>query len=186
MLVKEMVEKLDKDMKETLVSTRHELAQIRTGRASSALVDGINVECYGGRSPLKQVAGISVPEARLILIQPYDKSLTHDIEKALQKSDLGINPTSDGKVIRLQIPPLTEERRRELVKHVKKLGEEGKIKLRNLRRDANEEIKLGEKDGDIPEDHGKRTLDKIQKITDDFVKQVEEIIHEKSKEITEF
>ena len=186
MLIQEMMEQLELEMESTVESTQHELAQIRTGRASLALVDGINVDCYGGKSPLKQVASLSVPEARLIVIQPWDRSILTDIEKAILKSDLGITPNSDGKVIRLSIPPLTEERRKELVKHVKKLGEEGKIKIRSLRRTANEEVKQGEKDGDIPEDEGKRTIEKIQEMTDEFIKKVDAVIEEKSKEIAEF
>jgi len=186
MLIKEMMDQLTKDMDGAIGSSRHELAVIRTGRASPVLVDGINVECYGGKSPLKQVASVTVPEARLIVIHPYDPSILGDVEKAILKSDLGITPNSDGKVIRLAIPSLTEERRKELAKHVKKLGEEGKVKIRNLRREANEEIKTGEKDGDIPEDEGKRTLDKIQKLTDDYIEKMEGIIAEKNKEIMEF
>lgn len=186
MLIREMMEQLQLEMDEGLDSTRRELAQIRTGRASLALVDGINVECYGGRSPLKQVASLAVPEARLIVIQPWDRSIVAEIEKAILKSDLGINPSNDGKVIRLQIPPLTEERRHELAKHVKKLGEEGKVRLRNFRRKANDEIKQGEKDGDIPEDEGKRTIERIQEMTDDFIQKIDAVIEEKTKEIAEF
>lgn len=186
MLIKELMKQLELEMNEAVDSTRHELAVIRTGRASPALVDGINVECYGGKSPLKQVAGISVPEGRLIVIQAYDPSILGDIERAILKSDIGITPNNDGKVIRLNIPSLTEERRKELAKHVRKLGEEGKVKVRNIRRSANDEIKQGEKDGDIPEDEGKRTIEKIQKITDDFIKKVDEVIEDKRKEIEEF
>jgi len=186
MLIQELIDQIELDMEAAVESTQHELAQIRTGRASLALVDGINVECYGGKSPLKQVAGLSVPEARLIVIQPWDRSILGDIEKAILKSELGITPGNDGKVIRLQIPPLTEERRKELVKHVKKLGEEGKIKIRNIRRTANDEVKEGEKDGDIPEDEGKRTVEKIQEMTNRFIERIDGVIEEKSKEIAEF
>jgi len=186
MLIQEMMEQLQMEMEETVDSTRRELAQIRTGRASLALVDGINVECYGGRSPLKQVASLSVPEARLIVIQPWDRSILAEIEKAILKSELGITPSNDGKVIRLQIPPLTEERRQELAKLVRKLGEEGKVRVRNLRRKANDEVKQGEKDGDIPEDEGKRTIDRIQEMTDDFIAKIEAVIEEKTKEIAQF
>ena len=186
MLIKELLEQLKREMEEAVEGTQMELALIRTGRATTALVDGINVECYGGRSPLKQVANVSIPEARLILVQPWDRSILTDVEKAIQKSDLGITPNSDGKVIRLQIPALTEERRKELVKHVKKLGEEGKVKIRNLRRKANEEIKEGEKDGDIPKDESKKTIDEIQERTDSYTEKIERVIQEKSKEIEEF
>ncbi len=186
MLIKELIETTEMEMDEALDATRHELAMIRTGRASPALVDGINVECYGGKSPLKQIAGVSVPEARLIVIQPYDPTILQDIEKAIQKSDIGLTPNSDGKVIRLGIPALTEERRKDLVKQVKKLGEEGKVRIRNIRRKANDEIKQGEKDGDIPEDESKRTIDRIQEMTDDYIKKIDAVIEDKSKEIQEF
>lgn len=186
MIIEEFMEELKMEMEGAIQSTQHEFAHIRTGRASLALVDGINVECYGGKSPLKQVASLSVPEARLIVIQPWDRSILQDVEKALLKSELGITPTNDGKVIRLQVPPLSEERRKDLVKHVKKLGEEGKVKIRNLRRKANDEIKQGEKDGDIPEDEGKHTIDQIQKMTDEFILKVDALIEEKNKEIMEF
>jgi ribosome recycling factor len=186
MLIKELMETTEMEMDEALDATRHELAMIRTGRASPALVDGINVECYGGKSPLKQIAGVSVPEARLIVIQPYDPTILQDIEKAIQKSDIGLTPNSDGKVIRLSIPALTEERRKDLVKQVKKLGEEGKVRIRNIRRKANDEIKQGEKDGDIPEDESKRTIDRIQEMTDDYIKKIDAVIEDKSKEIQDF
>jgi len=129
---------------------------------------------------------VSVPEARLIVIQPYDPTILQDIEKAIQKSDIGLTPNSDGKVIRLSIPALTEERRKDLVKQVKKLGEEGKVRIRNIRRKANDEIKQGEKDGDIPEDESKRTIDRIQEMTDDYIKKIDAVIEDKSKEIQDF
>ncbi len=186
MLIEEKMQELEMEMEETVQATRHELAMVRTGRASAALLDAIQVECYGGKSPLKQVAGVTVPEARLIVVQPWDKTIHGDIEKAIKKSDLGITPNSDGKVIRLSVPPLSEERRKELAKLVKKLGEEGKVRIRNLRRQANDDIKQGEKDGDIPEDEGKKAIDRVQKITDSFIAKMDQVIEEKSKEITEF
>jgi len=186
MMIDELLEQLKMDMQEIVEATQHELAMIRTGRASAALLDGINVECYGGKSPLKQVAGVTVPEARLIVIQPWDKTIIGAIEKAILKSDLGLTPNNDGKVIRLSIPSLTEERRKELAKLVKKLGEEGKVKLRSQRRIANDEVKKGEKDGDIPEDEGKRTIDVIQKITDEYIEKIDKVIEDKTKEITQF
>lgn len=186
MLIKELVEQLELDMEGTVQSTQHELSQIRTGRASTALVDGMNVECYGGSSPLKQVANVTVPEARLIVIQPWDKSIIRDVEKAILKSGLGLTPQSDGKILRLAMPELTEDRRKELAKLAKKLGEEGKVKIRNLRRHANEEIHEGQKDGDIPEDEAKRTTEKIQKMTDNYTTKVDQVIEDKQKEITEF
>jgi len=186
MLIDELMIQVESDMEEAVAGSQHELALIRTGRASLSLVDGINVECYGGKSPLKQVASLSVPEARLIVIQPWDRSILGEIEKAILKSDLGIPPNSDGKIIRLHIPPLTEERRKELVKQVKRLGEEGKVKIRSIRRVANEEIKEGEIDGDIPKDEGKRTTDEIQKLTYKYIEKLDAIIEDKSKEIAEF
>jgi ribosome recycling factor len=186
MLVKELMDRLEKDMKDAVEGTQHELSLIRTGRASTALVDGINVECYGGSSPLKQVANVTIPEARLIMIQPWDKSILKNVEKALLKSDLGLTPQNDGKIIRLALPELTEDRRKELAKLAKKLGEEGKVKVRNLRRHANDELHEGQKDGDIPKDEAKRHTDKTQELTDAYTDEIDKIIAQKQKEITEF
>jgi len=161
-----------------------ELATIRAGRANSALLDKVTVDYYGVPTPINQLASISVPEPRLLVVQPYDKSVVSDMEKAILKSDLGVTPTSDGSVIRIVIPPLTEERRRELVKIVKKESEEAKVAIRNIRRDANDEIKKLEK-GELSEDESRRHQDDIQKLTDRFIAEVDRIIAAKEKEILE-
>ncbi len=173
-------------MKKSLAKLEKELAAIRTGRASTALLEDIRVTYYGTPTPLNQLATISVPEARLITIQPWDKSIIKEIEKAISHSDLGLNPSSDGNVIRITFPPLTEERRKELVKVVKKIGEEYKIAIRNIRRDSNEEVKEMEKEKLVSEDESKRALKEIQKITDEFIKKVDELLEAKEKEIMEF
>lgn len=183
--------------KETIRETRHkmdnalesagkELASIRTGRASISLLDGINVEHYGARSPINQVASVSIPEARLMVIQPWDKSMIGEIERAILKEDLGLNVNSDGNVIRITVPELTEERRKELVRHAKKLAEEGKIAVRAIRREANEILKNMEKAGELPEDDSRREQSEVQDLTDEHVKKVDEMVQVKEKEIMEF
>ncbi len=185
-----MLDDLYKDLKakmeKSAAKLEKELASIRTGRASSALLEDIRVTYYGSLTPLNQIATISVPEARLITIQPWDKSIIKDIEKAITHSDLGLTPSSDGNVIRISFPPLTEERRKELVKVVKKIGEEYKIAIRNVRREGNEEVKGMEKEKVISEDESKRALKEIQKITNDYIKRIDEILSIKEKEILEF
>lgn len=162
-----------------------ELASIRAGRASASLLDKIAVEYYGVPTPINQLASISTPEARLLMIQPYDKSIVSDVEKAIMKSDLGLNPTSDGSVIRIAIPPLTEERRKELVKLVKKESEEAKVSIRNIRRDANDDLKKLEKNGELTEDDLRGYTDDVQKLTDEFIAKIDQITKEKEKEILE-
>jgi len=162
---------------------RTELSKIRTGRASLSILDDIKVEYYGQRVPLNQVATLGVPEARMITIQPWESNMISVIDKEIQKSDLGLNPVNDGKLIKLPIPSLTEERRKELVKHVKKLGEDSKVAIRNVRRDGNETCKKLEKDGHVSEDEIKRGEKEIQKLTDDFIAKVDEIVVHKEKEI---
>lgn len=174
----------DKMTKAVQAYTR-ELATIRAGRANASLLDKLFVEYYGAATPVNQLASISVPEARMLVIQPYDKSVVSEIEKAILKSDLGLNPTSDGNIIRIIIPALTEERRKELVKLVRKEAEEAKIVIRNIRRDANEELKKLEKDGNITEDDLRRYSDDIQKVTDDHVGQIDQITKEKEAEVME-
>ncbi|MBI2252965.1 MAG: ribosome recycling factor [Armatimonadetes bacterium] len=169
-------------MKKTLESVKKELSSIRTGRASPTLLDRIKVECYGTDMDLKQIANISSPEAKLLIIQPWDKSQLSNIEKAILKSDLGINPVNDGNIIRLGIPPLTEERRKELVKIIRRKIEEGKIVLRNIRRDVMEDLKNNQ---GISEDQLRRGESQVQKITDKFIKELEEIESGKEKEIME-
>ncbi|WP_071459473.1 ribosome recycling factor [Bacillus massilinigeriensis] len=162
-----------------------ELASIRAGRASASLLDRITVDYYGAPTPVNQLAGISVPEARLLVIQPYDKSILGEIEKAILKSDLGINPTNDGSLIRIMIPQLTEERRKELAKQVKKESEEAKVGIRNIRRDANDELKKLEKNGEITEDVHRGYSDDVQKLTDEFIGKIDQITKDKEKEIME-
>ena len=162
-----------------------ELATIRTGRATPALIEHIKVEYAGVPTPLNQIAGISVPEVSLLVIQPWDRGCIRDIEKAILKSDLGLNPTSDGNLIRINIPPLTEERRQELVKVVRKRVEERRIAIRNIRREATEELKRLEKNKDISQDEQKRALDQLQKLTDSFIAQAEQIGRDKEAELAE-
>ena len=184
-----MPEKVLKDLEEkmnkTLRSLQGDLNKVRTGRASLALFDDIRVDYYGTPTPLKQTATLSVPESRLIIIQPWDPHMIGEIEKAILKSELGVTPTSDGKVIRITIPRLTEERRKELVKIVKKMGEQGKIAIRNIRRDANEDLKELEGEKLISEDELHQNMEKVQKITDSFIRKIDEALSAKEKEILE-
>ena len=172
-------------MKKTGEALRQELVKIRTGKASTALLDGIRVEYYGAQVPINQVASVSTPEARLIMIQPWEKSMIAKIEKEIQKSDLGLNPVNDGTFIRLAIPTLTEERRKELVKLVKKFAEESRVAIRNIRRDANDHLKKEEKAGTLPEDESKKLHTRSQELTDKYIKIVDEILEKKEKEIME-
>lgn len=176
---------MEERMKRSIESVKREFHTIRTGRASTAILDKIVVEYYGTEVPLKQIASISTPDARMLLIQPFDKSAIGGIEKAIQKSDLGLNPAVDGAIIRLSIPPLTEERRKELVKVVKKKVEDGKVALRNIRRECNDELKAKEKSEKLPEDEVKRAQDSIQKITDRYIHELDEALAAKEKEILE-
>ncbi|MGD9309044.1 MAG: ribosome recycling factor [Desulfosarcina sp.] len=185
-MIEETLQETKERMGKTIVDLENELKRVRTGRASLSLLDGIRVDYYGTQTQLNQMASLSVPESRLIVIQPWDVSAIKDVEKAILKSDLGLTPSSDGKLIRISIPPLTEERRKELVKVVSKMCEEHKIAARNIRRDANDLLKGFKKDGDISEDDAFKAQDDVQKITDDFIKQIDEIYKEKEKEILEF
>jgi ribosome recycling factor len=181
----EVKKRLTERMEKTLEVLKKDLASIRTGRASLSIFDGILVDYYGTPTPIKHVATLAIPESRLITIQPWDAKLIPEIEKAIQKSDLGLNPTNDGKIIRVVIPPLTEERRKQIVKHVHKRGEEAKVALRNIRRDSNEEVKKLEKEKHLSEDETRRSLEEIQKITDSYIKKVDEAISHKEAEIME-
>ena len=174
-----------KRMAQSLENTQHEFNTIRTGRASVALLDNVFIDYYGTRTPLKHTANISVPEARMILISPYDPKFLKEIETQIIKSDLGINPTNDGKVIRLAIPPLNEERRLELVKLVKKVAEDGRVAIRNIRRDANDEFKKMESDGDITEDDLINSQKEVQDATDEFIEKINSALEQKEKEIME-
>ena len=182
---KQIIANTKERMDKAIQSYSRELASIRAGRANASLLDRISVDYYGAPTPINQLAGISVPEARLLVIQPYDKSILGDIEKAILKSDIGLNPSNDGSVIRLSIPMLTEERRKELVKNVKKESEEAKIAIRNIRRDGNDDLKKLEKNGDITEDDRRGYNDDIQKLTDEYIVKVDSLTKEKEKEILE-
>jgi ribosome recycling factor len=178
---KRMSEKMDK----AIESLKKDLAAVRTGRASLSIFDHVLVDYFGTPTPINHVATLSVPESRLITIQPWDPKVIVDIERAIQKSDLGLNPSNDGKIIRIAIPSLTEERRKQIVKQVHKRGEEAKITLRNIRRNGNDEMKKIEKEEHVSEDATKRAIDEIQKITDSFIKNVDEIVSHKETEVME-
>ncbi|MBT9152037.1 MAG: Ribosome-recycling factor [Firmicutes bacterium] len=184
-MIKEIVKELEDKMKKTVVALQKDLGGLRAGRANPGLLEKITVEYYGVPSPLTQVATITVPEARLLVIQPWDKSLLKSIEKAIQKSDLGLTPNTDGTVIRLTIPALTQERRSELVKVARKKAEDGRVAVRHLRRDGNDMIKELEKDGEISEDQAKKAQEEVQKLTDKHIKEVEEVLLTKEAEIME-
>jgi ribosome recycling factor len=172
-------------MTKSLAAFRRELAGIRTGKATTTLLDAVKVDCYGQHMPLNQVASISVPESRLILVQPWDRTIIKDVEKALHKSDLGLVPNTDGNVIRLPIPPLTEERRHDLVKIVRKHAEEARVSVRNIRRDANDHLKKAQKDGEISEDGSHTAMDKVQELTDKYVAEIDQALKVKEDEIME-
>lgn len=184
-MYKEIITKSEEQMKKSISFLKEDLASIRAGKANPKLVDKIQVSYYGTMTPLNQIANISVPEPRAILIQPWDASLIKEIEKAILASDLGINPSNDGKLIRLMIPQLTEERRKDLLKLVKKETESTKIALRNIRRDANEELKKLEKDSEITKDDHKKAEDEMQKLTDRYIRYIDDVYKDKEKEILE-
>ena len=167
----------------TLEDLRRELSNVRTGRATLHLLDGVRVDYYGTPTPLNQVATLSVPEARMIVVKPWEKNMIPPIEKSIRDANLGLNPQSDKDLVRVPIPPLTEERRRDIVKQVKVKGEDHKIAVRNHRRDAKELIEAGEKDGDIAGDDAKKALDKMQKETDEGIKKIDEIVAAKEKDV---
>nr|WP_199800937.1 ribosome recycling factor [Bacillus pumilus] len=172
-------------MEKAVQAYGRELATVRAGRANASLLDKVTVDYYGAQTPLNQIASITVPEARMLIITPYDKTAIGDIEKSIQKSDLGITPTSDGNVIRIAIPALTEERRKELVKVVRKYSEEAKVAVRNVRRDANDELKKLEKNGEITEDELRSSTEDVQKLTDEYVAKIDDVTKDKEKEIME-
>lgn len=182
-MVSEIRKKAEEKMGKALEALKKEFGAIRTGRASLGILDGITVDYYGTPTPLNQVANLSIPEPRLILIQPWETKMLGEIEKAILKSDIGLTPTNDGKLIRLSIPPLTEERRQQIVKHAKKLAEDARVAVRNVRRDVNEEIKKKLKDDHISEDEAKKMQDEIQKATDSTIKKIDDLLAHKEKEI---
>ncbi|MGD8268660.1 MAG: ribosome recycling factor [Desulfobacterales bacterium] len=181
-----MYQETRENMGKSVDDLKREFKKVRTGRASLSILDGIRVNYYGTPTPLNQMATLAVPESRLITIQPWDVSGIKEIEKAILKSDLGLTPSSDGKIIRIAIPPLTEERRKELVRVINKMSEEHKVAVRNIRRDANDMLKDLKKEGDISEDEAFKAQDQVQKITDDNINLVDQITKEKEKEILEF
>lgn len=183
--IKEIQKGAETRMKKGVENTRSELSKIRTGKASPAMLDTVKVEYYGSMVPLKQVANVNTPEARLLTIQPWEKNLIAEIEKAIQKADLGLNPVNDGILIRLPIPQLTEERRKDLVRLCHKLVEEGRITIRNVRRDTNDKLKSIEREHEISEDQYHTTMDDIQKLTDQYIKEVDEILAKKEEEVME-
>lgn len=184
-MIDEIFEDLKDRMGKSIESLKREYSRLRTGRASISLLDGIRVSYYDTPTPLNQMASLAVPEPRLIVIQPWDKTAIEDIEKAILKSELGLTPMNDGKVIRISIPPLTEERRKELVKVARKMSEENKVSIRNIRRDANEMLKDLKKEKEITEDDLYRSQEEVQKATDQFISQVDELCAAKEKEILE-
>lgn len=183
MNVKEILHDTETKMKKTVEATQREFSTIRTGRASSAILESVRVDYYGTPTPLKQLAAVSTPDARLIVIQPWDKNVMADIEKAILKSDIGITPTNDGKVVRLSMPPLTQERRAELDKVLKKIAEDGHISVRTARHAAIENVRKSEKDKVITEDEKFKTQDDIQKLTDKYIKEIDNMLAAKEKEI---
>jgi len=176
---------LQKEMEKSVVAFRKDLAKLRTGRASTALLEGVMVDYYGSPTPLNQLATLGAPEPRLLVVQPYDKGVIGGIEKAIFKADLGLTPNNDGKIIRIPIPELTEERRRELVKHIKKMAEEFRVSIRNHRRLAIEKLKEFAKKKEITEDDLKHSHDRVQKITDDFINRIDKVLKTKEDEIME-
>jgi ribosome recycling factor len=182
----EILSEMSSKMEKTIEALDRELKKMRTGRASTSILEGIKVECYGTQMLLNQVASFSSPESRLLIVQPWDQSIIGDIEKSILKSGLGLTPMNDGKLIRIAIPPLTEERRKELAKMAKKTAEDSKVAIRNQRREANEMLKDLKKEGEISEDEMYKYQDKVQKITDEFIEKIDAIEKEKETEILEF
>jgi ribosome recycling factor len=183
--MEKLIASCDEKMKKAISALKDEYNSIRTGRASSALLDKIKVDYYGQKSPLSQVATVSIPEARLIVVQPWDRALIGEIEKAIRTSDIGVNPSNDGKVIRIAIPPLTQDRRKDLVKSAKNIAEQARVSVRNIRRDGNEDVKKGQKDGDFTEDEASKAEQELQKITDLAISNINKVFEEKEKEILE-
>jgi ribosome recycling factor len=184
-MIDELHEEMSASMEKSVEALQKDLKRIRTGRASLALLDGIMVDYYGSPTPINQLATLSIPEPRQIVIQPWDSQAVPDIEKALFKSELGLTPMNDGKIIRIVLPPLTAERRKELVKIVKKMGEEYKVQIRNHRRDANDMLKEMKKDKEISEDEQRKSQEQVQKTTDGFVTKIDVVVAEKEAEIME-
>lgn len=183
--MRELIDTAEGNMKKTIEVVRKDFASLRAGRATPALLDKILVDYYGTPTPINQLASISVPEPRMLVVQPWDKNAIGEVERAIMKSDLGINPVNDGNVVRLKIPELTQERRQELVKVVRKRAEEGRVAVRNIRREAIEQLKARQKEGVISEDDLRRHQDEVQKLTDRYIKEIDGLVAAKEKEIME-
>ena len=179
------VKEAEERMKKAVDTIRHEIATIRTSKATTSLLDGIKVEYYGNPVPLQQIASVSAPEARLLVIQPWERTVLPEIVKSIQKSDLGLNPVDDGTVVRLTLPPLTEERRKDLVKVLGKIVEDGRVRVRTIRRESNDELKKLEREHKISEDDSKKTLAEIQKLTDRYIALLDDLFHKKQAEVME-
>lgn len=184
-MISDLMNETEEKMQKAVEALRRDVKTLRAGRATPGLLDKVTVDYYGTPTPLNQLANISAPEPRLLVVQPWDKSVIKDVEKALLKSDLGLTPNNDGAIIRLSIPELTQERRRDLVKVLRKKAEEGRVSVRNIRREANDGVKSMEKNKDISEDDSRRALDDIQKLTDKYVNEVDQVMENKEKEIME-
>ena len=184
-MVNDILSEAKESMQKAVEALHHEMDTVRTGRASTHLLDQIRVDYYGSQVPVNQVANVGAPEPRLITVSPWDKTSIPLIEKAIQESNLGLTPSNDGTIIRLPIPALTEDRRKELVKVVRQYAEESRVSVRNHRRDANDLLKAGQKDGEIPEDDAKRASDHVQELTDDFIKKIDSVLKNKEEEIME-
>jgi ribosome recycling factor len=184
-MIEEIIDETKEKMGKTIASLKSDLKRVRTGRASLTIFDDIRVEYYGTPTPINQMATLAIPESRLITIQPWDATVIKNIEKAILKSNLGLTPTSDGKIIRIAIPPLTEERRKDIVKQVSKICEEFRVAVRNIRRDANEMLKELKKEGEASEDDVFKAQDRVQKLTDEHIKKIDETYREKEKEVIE-
>jgi ribosome recycling factor len=185
MSVKDVIARAEDKMKKSIESVRHELTSVRTGKATTALLDTVRVEYYGSPVPVNQVASVSVPEPRLIVVTPWEKNMLQAIAKAIQASELGLNPQDDGATLKIPIPTLNEERRKDLVKMVKKMAEEGRVAVRNVRHHANDELKKALKDKTVSEDDEKRGIADIQKLTDKYIAQIDEMVHKKEAEVME-
>ena len=184
-MVSQFLKQAEERMKKAVETIRHEVATVRTNRATTALLDGIKVEYYGNPVPLQQVASISVPESRMLVIQPWERSILGEIVKAIQKSDLGLNPADDGTVVRLTLPTLTEERRKDLVKHLGKLIEDGRVRVRTVRRECNDELKKLEREHKVSEDDSKKSQSEIQKLHDRYIALLDDLFHKKQAEVME-
>lgn len=181
--MEEMIKELERKMKTSIEVLKQDFQKVRTGRANPAILDNVTVEYYGTMTPINQVGNISVPDPQMITISPWEKKMLKEIEKAIQKADLGLTPQNDGNIVRIPIPPLTEERRKEMVKQIRKMGENAKIPIRNVRREGNDQLKKAEKDKEISQDDLKQQMERVQELTDKYTDQVDELMDEKEKEL---